>query len=194
MQRGRLSYLVAAIAENDDEQAFDELFRHYYPALLSYAHSLLNNRQVAEEVCVDVMVKLWGNRKMLRTINNLSTYLYVAVKHAVISYARTNAYQWDKRKIPMQEAGESLPFEWQNQETSVISKETLAHINRAINQLPERCRLIFKLIKEDGLKYAEVATLLELSVKTIENQMAIAMKKLTTLLRSSFREYQKKSS
>ncbi|WP_300597650.1 RNA polymerase sigma-70 factor [Niabella sp.] len=186
--------MIAAIAENNDEQAFDELFRMFYPALLSYAQSCLKNKPVAEEICVDVMLKLWSNRKMLGTINNISNYLYVAVKHAVISYMRTSGYQREKGNISLQEAGEHLPFELSNQETRVISRETLDQINKAINELPDRCRLIFKLIKEDGLKYAEVATLLEISTKTVENQLAIAIKKLTESLKAAFRERRKKSS
>lgn len=194
MQNGRLSYLIAAIAENDDEQAFDELFRHYYPALLSYAQSTLNNKQTAEEICVDVMVRLWAGRKMIGTINNLSNYLYVAVKHAIISHVRTSGYQFEKRKVPLHEAGEYLHFELHNQETRIISREMLTRINKAIDELPDRCRLIFKLIKEDGLKYAEVARLLEVSVKTVENQLAIAVKKLTQSLKTSFHGFREKSS
>jgi len=63
-------------------------------------------------------------------------------------------------------------------EDLMISGEMLQGINRAINELPPQCRLVFKLVKEDGLKYREVAELLHLSLKTVENQMGIALKKI----------------
>lgn len=191
MHSERLSYLVYAIAENGDEHAFDELFRIYYPALLSYAYSILKDRQDAEEICLDVMFKLWQNRKILPTVKNLSHYLYIAVKHSSISYMRTKGYRALQKKIGLEEAGESFVYELGNHELRMINKETLEHINTAINTLPPRCRLIFKLIKEDGLKYSEVAQLLEISVKTVENQMTIAMKKLTAIIAGMMKDQEK---
>ena len=69
-----------------------------------------------------------------------------------------------------------------NPETILLDAEGLRRIQAAINQLPPRCLLIFSLIKEDGLKYKDVSRLLELSVKTIETQMAIALRKITAAL------------
>lgn len=182
MRSERLSYLIHAIAENGDEQAFDELFRIYYPALLSYTNSILKDKQDAEEICLDILFRLWQNRKILPTIKNLSHYLYIAAKHGAISYMRTKGYKASQKNIGLDEAGESFIYELSNHELRLINRETLEHINTAINTLPSRCRLIFKLVKEDGLKYSEVAQLLEISAKTVENQMVIAVKKLTAIL------------
>jgi RNA polymerase sigma factor (sigma-70 family) len=60
----------------------------------------------------------------------------------------------------------------------MISGEAIQRINIAINELPPKCRLVFKLVKEDGLKYREVAELLQISLKTVENQIGIALKKI----------------
>ncbi len=182
MQRQRLPYLINAIAENSDEKAFDELFRMYYPALLSYGNSLLKDKQATEEICVDVMLKLWQNRKMLLTIKNLSHYLYIATKHSIISFMRSKGYKDMQKRISIEDAGEYFVYELSNLEMRIVNKETLQRVNAAINTLPSRCRLIFKLVKEDGLKYSEVAQLLEVSSKTVENQMSIALKKLATIL------------
>ncbi|MFT4095156.1 MAG: RNA polymerase sigma-70 factor [Niabella sp.] len=177
-----MPYLLHAIAENSDEQAFDELFRMYYPALLSYISSVLKDRQAAEEICVDVLFKLWQNRKMLSTIKNLSYYLYIAAKHGAISYMRSRSYKELQRNTSLENAGEQFTYELTSVEARIINKETLHRVNAAVKILPPRCRLIFKLVKEDGLKYTEVAQLLELSVKTVENQITIAMKKLAEAL------------
>ncbi|MGN7788091.1 RNA polymerase sigma-70 factor [Niabella sp. 22666] len=182
MYSQRLPYLIHAIAHNSDEQAFEELFRIYYPALLSYTASLLKDNPVAEEICGDVLFNLWQNRKTLPAIKNLSHYLYISAKHAAISYTRSRGYKESQKNISLGDVGETLTYELSNHELRLINKETLKEINVAINELPDRCRLIFKLIKEDGLKYAEVARLLEISVKTVENQMTIAVKKLSGII------------
>lgn len=194
MHRQRLSNILHAIAENSDEQAFDALFRMYYPALTSYANSLLKDKQTSEEICIDVFFKLWQNRKMLLTIKNLSHYLYISVKHEVISYMRSKMYNGLQKLVSLENAGEYYHYELTNNELRIIDKETLGRVNVAINTLPPRCRLIFKLIKEDGLKYSEVAKLLELSVKTVENQMTIAMKKVTSIMGDMVTSRRKKTS
>lgn len=182
MQSQRQLFLIQAISENSDEKAFDELFRIYYPGLLSYAASILKDRPAAEEICIDVLLKLWQNRSSLPAITNLSKYLYTAAKHASISYMRSKGYKQQQQNLTIEEAGEYFEFELNNQDQKLINKETFEQINQAINSLPDRCRLIFRLIKEEGLKYSEVAELLDISVKTVENQMTIAMKKLTESL------------
>ena len=194
MYSQRLPYLIHAIAHNSDEQAFEELFRIYYPALLSYTSSLLKDKQVAEEICGDVLFNLWQNRKTLPAIKNLSHYLYISAKHAAISYTRSRGYKESQKNTSLADVGETLTYELSNHELKLINKETLQEINTAINELPDRCRLIFKLIKEDGLKYPEVAQLLEISVKTVENQMTIAVKKLSVIIGRVIKGYKRSAS
>jgi RNA polymerase sigma-70 factor (ECF subfamily) len=189
-----LPYLIQAIAHNSDEQAFEELFRIYYPALISYASSILRDSYVAEEICGDVLFNLWQNRKTLPTIKNISHYLYISVKHAAISHTRSRGYKEAQKNTSLNDVGETLTYELSNHELQLISKETLKELNTAINQLPDRCRLIFKLIKEDGLKYAEVAQLLDLSVKTVENQMSIAIKKLAAAVNHMLEAHKRNAS
>ncbi|HOZ84326.1 MAG TPA: RNA polymerase sigma-70 factor [Niabella sp.] len=182
MQSQRILFLKQAISESSDDHAFEELFRNLFPGLLSYTTSLIKDKPAAEEICIDVFLKLWQNRGQLSKVNNLSHYLYISAKNAAISYLRSKGYKELRRNISIEEAGEHFEYELSNQELKLINKETMRLINDAINSLPPKCRLIFRLIKEDGLKYAEAATLLDVSVKTVENQMSIAMKKLTEIL------------
>ena len=158
-----------------DETAFKELFEHFFPGLLSFCHSLLRNKQLAEEVVEDVLAKLWENRSSLTAVNNISFYLYKAVR-----YASINAIEKQKKykSISLNEFGDSFTFSYDDSESSLISAENCRKISEAINALPPKCKLVFRLIKEEGLKYKEVATLLNLSEKTVENQMNIAIKKL----------------
>ena len=165
------------VAENDDQLAFQELFRHFFPGLLSFAEAYMKNRVFAEEVVEDVFIKLWENRKTLPAIRNLNYYLYVAVKHAAINYLEKNRRQPALFSIDQLE--ESVLCFRQTPEDLLISEELLKEITSIINSLPPQCRLIFRLVKEEGLKYREVAELLNVSAKTVENQMSIAFHKLS---------------
>lgn len=178
--------ILYRISESD-EKAFKELFEHFLPGLLSFSISILRNKQLAEEVVEDVFVKLWSNRKDLTNINSISHYLYKAVR-----YASINALEKEKRdrSISIDNFGDAFTFSYSvsNNELSFINKENCLKISNAIDQLPPKCKLIFRLIKEEGMKYRDVSKVLNLSEKTIEAQMNIAVKKLLLSLKDDFPE------
>lgn len=169
-------------AADDDEVAFEAIFKLFYARLLQFAASTLRNREEAEEVVEDVFIKLWENRKTLTAIKNLNYYLFVVTKHTALNYIEKNKkyptlylddFQVDFGEISL------------NPEECLISAQAVQKIQQIIEELPPQCKLIFKLIKEDGLKYKETASLLQLSIKTIESQMALALRKIGNSLRSS---------
>ncbi len=176
MNESRRKYLLHAIAEYSDQSAFDELFTFYFPALVPFANNIVKDVQLAEEVVEDVFVKLWHNRKTMVSIRSFSHYIYTATKYTAISSLK------NQRTILYEDFSEDLRLTYSSPETIFISNENIAGIAMAINELPPKCRLVFRLIKEEGLKYEEVAQLLQISVKTVERQMSIATKKLITAL------------
>ncbi|MGC4235300.1 MAG: RNA polymerase sigma-70 factor [Niabella sp.] len=182
----KIDYIVTRIGEHDDQLAFNELYRHYLPGLLPFAVSILKDRQQAEEAILDVFFKLWENRKALGAIKGLSNYIYVATKHTCISYLR-------KQKIIFtDEIDYDFGHTFTTPESSLISRENMALINAAVQSLPPKCSLIFRLIREECLKYEEVAKLLNVSVKTVEAQMTIANKRLVEVLKKQLPEYRTK--
>lgn len=183
MIENRIKYLSYSIAENSDRIAFDELFCFYFPGLVSFANSITKDQQLSEEVVEDVFLKLWDNRRMLTSIRSFSHYIYTATKYASINAIKR------KKLIDYEEIGDDFQLSNATPETKMINSENLAKITKAINDLPPRCRLIFRLIKEDGLRYSDVAQLLNISVKTVESQMMIAIKKLVQTLIVLFPEY-----
>lgn len=183
MIENRIKSLTSSIAENSDRLAFDELFRIYFSSLVSFSNSIVKDQHLAEEVVGDIFLKLWENRRILTTIRNFSHYIYTAAK-----YASLNAVK-EKKRVNFEEIGDDFMLSYTTPETKMISSENLDKITEVINQLPPRCRLIFRLIKEDGLRYAEVAQLLNISVKTVEAQMMIAIKKLVQTLVVMLPEY-----
>jgi len=190
MPTASIHQLCLQIAESNDEAAFGELFKLYYPRLLLFAEAILKSREQAEEAVEDVFLKLWENRKVLPAINNLNYYLLVSVKHKALDYL-------EKMKSHTVISFDAIDFEIGatpvNPETSLISAESIRIIRSVINELPPRCKLIFHLIKEDGLKYRETADLLNISVKTVETQMSLALSKigeaLQTRLPAETRQY-----
>jgi RNA polymerase sigma-70 factor (family 1) len=168
---------------NNDEYALKRLFDCYGDRLFHLAYAIIHSREMAEEIVEDVFIQVWHKKLKISTLENLTWYLYVATKNISCNYLR----KYNKTKhIDLNEL--TLPYFTvdASPEDLMVSSETLQKINKAINDLPPKCRIIFKLVKEDGLKYRQVAGLLNLTVKTVENQMGIALKKLHASASHSF--------
>ncbi|MCC7402282.1 MAG: RNA polymerase sigma-70 factor [Chitinophagaceae bacterium] len=171
----KIRLLQQAIACFDDVQAYKELFLHFQPSLVQFAFSITRSRESAEEIVSDVFIRIWEKRHSLDKVENLKFYLFTAVKNRAL-----NKMQEQKRitSLSIDDAPVTLKSFYHDPEQQLISAEMIKQLNHIINQLPPRCKLIFKLIKEDELTYKEAAELLHLSVKTIENQMTLALKKI----------------
>ena len=167
--------LQQAIACLDDVQAYKQLFLLFQPALLQFAVSIIRSRELSEEIVSDVFIKIWQKRQHLDKIENLQFYLFTAVRNRAINKLHE---QRKNSAISIDDAPIEIRSIYHDPEQKLISAEMIQEIQAAIQQLPSRCRLIFKLVKEDGLKYKEVAELLHISVKTVENQMSLAFKKI----------------
>jgi len=171
--------LQQAIACFDDAQAYKQLFLLFYPSLVPFAVSMIRSKEVAEEIVSDVFVKIWQRRHQLDKVENLPFYLFTAVKNKCIS--RLNDPR-QKAQINIHEITFEFRSIYHDPEQKMISAEMISQIHAAIQDLPPRCQLIFKLVKEEGFKYKEVAELLQISVKTVENQMSLAFKKIGTAI------------
>ncbi len=169
--------LLERIAVFGDHDAYKKLFQAFYKDLNRFAYSFVESKEVAEEIVSDVFVNLWKNRMRLLEIENLKVYLYVAVKNLSIKHCNRNNRD---RVISLDDLAVDIPSTcgYANPEEICISAELAAAIHTAIQKLPPRCKIIYKLIREDGLRYKEVADILHLSVKTIDAQMTIATKKI----------------
>jgi RNA polymerase sigma-70 factor (ECF subfamily) len=163
------------IARHGDQQAYRELFTALYPSLLLFAKSLVKSKEPAEEIVSDVFIRIWEKRHQLDKINNLRVYLYVSTRNTAYNYL-------DKQKVnitnPIEDVETEFTSIYFDPEQLMITADMLTLIQTAIDQLPPKCKIIFKLAKEDGLKYREVAEVLNISVKTVENQLAIALQKI----------------
>lgn len=171
--------LQQRIAEYEDAVAYKKLFFLFFLPLKNFSYAILKSKESAEEVVSDVFVEIWAKRKQLLEIDNLKMYIYVSVRNA--SLRRLQQTQKTKT-LSLDDIEVSFASSDLNAADTIISKELVEKIEIAIENLPPQCKIIFKLAKEDKLKYKEIAELLSISVKTIDNQISTALKKIASVL------------
>ena len=138
----------------------------------------VKSSQIAEELVSDVFFALWENRKQLVEITNFDAYIYRIAKFRVLKYLRDNrTLTVDLDEVPI----ELFAFTETTPEDDYISRELIDTLNEAIEQLPTKSKLAFKLVREDGMKYKDAAEHLGISVKTLEAQLTYAMKKIAKI-------------
>jgi RNA polymerase sigma-70 factor (family 1) len=176
----KIADLQSRIARNGDHLAYKELFTSLYDFLLQFAFTLVKSKQLAEEIVSDVFIKIWQKRQQLDEIDNLKVYLYVATKNTALNYLEKQ-----KKTITdgLDEFASQVRSVYFDPEQLMITSDMVALIHQAIESLPLKCKIIFKLAKEDNLKNKEVASILSISPKTVENQLSIALRKIAAAVR-----------
>ncbi len=165
--------------KNDDKSVLRYLFDHYQLLLYRYALKLTLNKEASEEIVQDIFISIWQKRSE-RNIDNFKHYLLKAVKFRSINYIKAQARWSDK-------TDESIAYNNTDGITPVQEmegRELSEAIEKAIQQLPKKCAAIFTLSRNSELSYKEIAAELNISVKTVENQIGIALKKLREMLKN----------
>jgi len=160
-----------------DEQAFEKLFRQYYAPLCLYASGILQNNTAAEEVVQQFFVRFWVRRETLSINTSLKSYFFRSVKNRCLNTIKHEKIKQQHIKRVLAEAG--------NEEYSsyFLEVDLKDNIEKSIAALPEKRREIFRLSREEGLKYREIAEKLGISIKTVETQMGLAIKTLRSKLK-----------
>lgn len=170
--------LQLQIARYGNEQAFSALFRLLYDRLLRFCMQYVYSREAAEEIVSDVFVKIWNRRKELMNITNLEVYLFVAVKNHALNYLQ----QYSSLRVTPIDTGFSQLSGPADPEREMEWKEMRLQLDHEVNKLPDQCRKVFKLIKEEGFKYKDVAEILNISSRTVETQLYRAVRRLNEAL------------
>jgi len=156
-----------------DESAFDAVFRSHYPHLVRMAESVVRERALAEEIAQDVMLELWRRRESLVVEQTFRAYLIRSTRNRALNHIR------HQRIVAREAAFAALdPRSSPSAEEEVLGVELERAVRDAIDGLSENCREVFHLSRESGLKYAEIATALEISIKTVEKRMGQALSEL----------------
>lgn len=176
-----LKSLQQAIADGNQE-AYRQLFVHYHARLTRFVMGFTRSRELSEEIVSDTFINIWLRRQEINNIKNLHLYIYVAAKNITYNYLaklnRQPSGNLDEVEVDLED-----PFA--NPEEAMITSELNKKLKQAINSLPPKCKLIFKLVKEDGFSYKDTARLLDISVSTVDNQLVIALKKISSALHYS---------
>lgn len=166
--------LMKKISGEDCENSFRRFFDHFYPSLFALASYYTKNQFLAEEVVSDVFLKVWKQRKHLEEIKNVQAYLLVAVKRQSLNYLRNTRYA----PLFIHDLEHQIIVEPRTPENILFSQDMLRAVSQSVQNLPEKCRLVYKLVKEEQRTYREVADLLQISEKTVEMHVGHALKKI----------------
>jgi RNA polymerase sigma-70 factor (family 1) len=159
---------------HDDVKAFDELFHIYNRRLYLFAFSLLKNNEDSEGIVQETFLRIWKNRKNIDPSRSFKSYLFAISHHLIIDQLRNRL----KEKVFLSHIENYF-------DAGVLSVENEAGLNifksqidKAVEELPEKRKKIYKLSRAEGLSHKEIADQLNISVKTVENQINLALKHL----------------
>ncbi len=157
------------------------IFRTFYQPLCRYAYSFLNDKEEAEEVVQSTFIQVWEKRSSLEIQISFRPYLYRMVRNSclnVLKHEKVKQQHVSHEMAVGETVGNSV-------HETVSSNELELKISEVMMQLPEQCRIVFQLSRFEDLKYAEIAEQLQISVKTVENQIGKALK----IMRENLKEY-----
>ena len=163
---------------SDQNKAFDSLFNRYYAGLCVYAESFTGDRQTAEDLVQDVLVNVWMKRRELVFDETLGSYLFRAVHNSSIRFLRQQKVR-DRYNVYLNaklNEAELIPCEWVALQADPVEADEIQRLyQHALEQLPAKTRQIFLFSRESEKKYAEIAELTGLTVKSIEYHISKAL-------------------
>lgn len=168
------------VHSNSDYKAFEQIFHFFYNSLCNYALKYVKDATLAEEVVSDVFFKIWKNREQIQVASSFQHYIYRATRNQCLDYLKSRR----NMGVSIDEVGFYVyDIYAESPEDELQTQELDNKIEKAIAALPQQCRLIFSMSREQGLKYREIAEKLGLSIKTVETQMGRALKALRNYLK-----------
>lgn len=165
--------LLAQIA-GGNQAAFSKLYDMFYPALIQHVVSKINDETIAQDILHDLFMSLWKSRERIVEIESLPAYLYASCRYLIISHLKKAAVENRHEEI------ESLEIDSREEplEDRLYYRYLLDKVNQEIDNLPEKCRAIFKMSREQYMSNKEIAEYLEISESTVENQIRKALQRI----------------
>lgn len=157
----------------DDIQQLELLFNNWQQGLVYFANQYIKNEDEAIEIVNDSFMAIWDRRETLKLDDTVKGYLYTTVRNKCLNaIKKVNPEQYAEDVSTINKGSD---FTVQH---AMEAQETEKKLNRAIESLPPRCKEVFLLSRKEGLSYKQIAQALDLTVKTVENQIGIALKQL----------------
>lgn len=164
------------LVQLDDNKAFTALYKRYWKLLYAPAYKRLKDGQLAEDVVHDVLLSIWKNRLNLQ-VENLERYLVSATKYTIMASIRKN-----RRELTIEPTPDACGTE-NHTESAYYYRQLYDLAIQEMDMLPEKCKLVFKYSRQQGLSNREIADILHISPKTVENQITRALHQLRLSLR-----------
>lgn len=174
--------IITRIAQGD-EAAFDQFMDEHAPKIYALTYSLLSSHEDAEEVASDVFYQVWKHRSKLMEIENISKWLNTLAYHQAIGYWRKKSKR--SRLCFLEDLRSNYLAQTHNPLEEIISQEEQENLNRAIDDLPDKCKHVFFLALVDHIPYQDIADMLGITVATVNYHVAYAR----NFLRKSIREH-----
>ncbi|PIB35158.1 hypothetical protein BFP72_06980 [Reichenbachiella sp. 5M10] len=159
-----------------DRTAFEQVFKTYYVDLSRFCLKYVRDEHVAEELVQEIFINIWERREVLTITTSVKAYLYTAVRNRSFNYLKLQVPK-EQKKVDV-EGVVDLGDGAENREDEMVYEEIKRYVQDAIDALPPKCKVIFNLSRNAGMSYKEIAEELDLSVKTVENQVGVALRKL----------------
>jgi RNA polymerase sigma-70 factor (ECF subfamily) len=175
-----IGQLQQQIGKNN-QKAFKDMYCLFFARLFNFAMLYVHKKEIAEELVNDIMVKVWNKRETITVIQNFETYLFVAIRNHSLNYLST----YSNYHIAIEQEGKQAKvINLNDPEKELEWKEISFQLDKTIDKLPDQCRTVFKLIREEGFRYKQVAEILNISPRTVETQLFRAIKKLDKVIQA----------
>lgn len=160
-----------------DEKAFEKIYLNYYKKTLYFITGLIKSEHDAEELAQEVFIKLWTNRKTIDPGRSVHSYMYTIARNIAFNFLKHKLVERDyiHEYPPTEEATESS-------EEILFAKELALLIEMTVNKMPAQRQRIYKLSREEGLTNDEISIRLQISKKTVENQLSLALGELKRVM------------
>lgn len=164
----------------DIKKDFDTVFRQHYKMAVLYAHKYVQDLDTARDVAQGVFIKLFDRKKDIKLQSSIKSYILTAVKNASLNYIRGQ----NVRQLHNEQAMSAITSSYELNKLEY--EDLLRRVNDELNNLPTRCAEIFKMNRFDGMKNKEIASQLNISIRTVETQMSNALKHLRKAIPRNF--------
>lgn len=168
---------LLCLLQEGDEKSLEVIVLRYWEALYIVAFKILNDRHSCEDVIQEIFIKIWQNREKLKVSYSLKAYLFAATRYEVYRQIKLHIQKQDRLEL-----GYFNSIEKYNPHNELEYIELLSSVERIVDSLPERCREIYLLSREEQLSHKEISLRLKISTKTVENHITIALGRLRSLL------------
>ncbi|KPK82654.1 MAG: hypothetical protein AMS27_14375 [Bacteroides sp. SM23_62_1] len=167
-------YDIITRLKKNDLKTLQDLFDAYYKKLVRHSIKFVMKKEIAEEIVQDIFIRIWNNRETLTIEKSIDAYLFASVRNGSINYLKSKYAKI--RFVDLDDTGISPLYH--TDEDDIITGELLKALHQAIHSLPPRCKVIFNLSRNAGLSNEEIANQLNISKKTVQAQIGIAIQKI----------------